>query len=74
MDYLKGNFPKETIDVYRNRIPSLLSTPGGRTWWANRKVWFGQGFREEVDGLLASPPSASLKASVTREPGEAGPQ
>ena len=54
-DYRDGAFPEEFLEVHRNTIPAFLSTPGGASWWNERKVWFSSRFRREVEKLVANP-------------------
>ena len=63
-DYDLGTFPEETMLVYRNRLPSILATPGGKAWWPERKAWFSASFCAKVEELLASPPEAAKDATV----------
>lgn len=66
-DYHLGGFPEETIMVYRNRLPSILNTPGGKVWWQERQAWFSERFCTEVGELLANPPERSKDASLKIE-------
>jgi hypothetical protein len=58
-DYRDGCYPEEFLEVHRNTIPAFLSTPGGASFWNERKVWFSKSFRQEVDQLLANPGAES---------------
>ena len=69
-DYRQKNFPEDLIFAYRTRIAAVLGAPGGRVWWSNRRVWFSQHFREEVDERLAKPPNGAIDASMLNSPSE----
>ena len=61
-DYQQKSFPESLILEYKNRIPGVLDTPGGRAWWEKRQVWFSKEFRKDVDELLANPPEEMKNA------------
>ena len=52
-DARAGFFDAGHLLSWENSIPGFLSSPGGRDWWKERKVWFSHEFRDEVDRLLA---------------------
>jgi len=63
-DYHQQDFPKDYLATYRNRIPGVLNSPGGILWWQQRKAWFSQSFRDDVEELLANPPPEAVDAGV----------
>ena len=67
-DYRDGRYPEEFLETYRNTVPAFLSTPGGTSFWNERKVWFSNSFRQEVDQLLANPGAKSKFAGPDLRP------
>jgi len=53
LDQREGDLVKGQFTTYKNAVPGYLITPGGRQWWVERKVWFSEDFRNEVDELCA---------------------
>ncbi|MGI9326351.1 MAG: hypothetical protein ACR2PZ_14105 [Pseudomonadales bacterium] len=53
-DFRKGLYPDESIAPWANSVQGFLSSTGGTAWWEERKFWFSQEFRLDVDRLLAS--------------------
>jgi hypothetical protein len=51
----RGIFPKETFEATGGALlKTLLTTPGGATWWQNAKgTGFPPGFVADVDTILA---------------------
>ena len=64
-DFHAGFYPAENLVPYENSLPGFLCTPGGAEWWDQRKFWFTNQFREDVERLLANNPN---------EAGFAGPR
>ena len=64
LDHAQGNYPDDLIYVHRTRVPAVINTPGGLVWWARRKAWYSQNFRDIVADLLANPPEESELASI----------
>jgi hypothetical protein len=64
-DYRDGTYPEEFLEVHRNTIPGILCTPGGASWWNERKVWFSTSFRQEVEKLVANPPAEAKFAGAS---------
>ena len=61
-DYRDGTYPYDSLIPYINAIAGWLGTPGGSTWWNERKIWFSVSFRKEVETILSNP-SAEAKAA-----------
>ena len=53
-DFRVGLYPDDSIAPWANSVQGFLSTTGGTAWWEERKFWFSQEFRLDVDRLLAS--------------------
>jgi hypothetical protein len=54
-DYRDGNYPSEFMHSHTNNVPAFLNTPGGTSWWNERKVWFSEVFQQEVENLRNKP-------------------
>ena len=67
-DHREGNFPLESMRAYTNSVPAFLNTPGGTSWWNERKVWFSDIFRQDVEGLLKNPGAEVSYAGVIEMP------
>lgn len=44
-DNRDGKYPEEFMSVHRNTVPAFLNTPGGSSWWSERRVWFSKEFQ-----------------------------
>lgn len=53
-DFRVGLYPDDSIAPWANSVQGFLSSTGGTAWWEERKFWFSQEFRLDVDRLLAS--------------------
>ena len=51
-DFRDGLYPADQLVPFENAIQGFLSTPGGSSWWSERKYWCGPIFRGEVEKLL----------------------
>ncbi|MEH6636154.1 MAG: hypothetical protein V7700_11570 [Halioglobus sp.] len=54
-DHRVGNYPVEFMNSHTNNVPAFLNTPGGTSFWNERKVWFSEAFQEEVENLRQNP-------------------
>jgi hypothetical protein len=63
-DNRAGNFPAEFMHSHNNNVPAFLNTPGGTSWWNDRKVWFSKAFQQEVEKLMSSPSPDAQFAGV----------
>ncbi|MFT4938565.1 MAG: hypothetical protein ACI88A_001593 [Paraglaciecola sp.] len=61
-DHRTGLFPSDQIQAIENGVVGWLTSPGGIEWWAEREVWFGRLFRNEVNTLLQIHSDEGLKA------------
>jgi hypothetical protein len=53
-DYRDGYYPADKLEPFENAVAGFLTTPGGSVWWRERQYWFGPGFRDEVERILAA--------------------
>jgi len=65
-DYRDGNYPAESMNSHTNNVPAFLNTPGGTSFWNERKVWFSEVFQQEVENLRSNPSADSKFAGVRR--------
>lgn len=63
-DYRDGNYPSDFMHSHTNNVPAFLNTPGGTSWWNDRKVWFSETFQQEVEDLRSNPASGAKFAGV----------
>ena len=54
-DNREGNYPAELMHSHIQNVPAFLNTPGGTSWWNERKVWFSEVFQQEVENLRSNP-------------------
>jgi hypothetical protein len=54
-DHRSGDYPTEMMYSHNNSVPAFLNTPGGTSWWNDRKVWFSEAFRKDVENLMSNP-------------------
>ncbi len=47
-----GFYPAEFVLPVRPSIKTILSSPGGSRWWAERRSWLSDYFQAEVDQIL----------------------
>ena len=63
-DHRDGNYPAEFMNSHTNNVPAFLNTPGGTSWWNDRKVWFSEAFQQEVEKLMSNPSPDSKFAGI----------
>ena len=63
-DFESDRFPEDSMIIFRNNVPGVVGSDGGRRWWRERQVWFSKSFRDNVDRLLANPNEESVGAGV----------
>lgn len=63
-DYRDGNYPSDFMHSHTNSVPAFLNTPGGTSWWNDRKVWFSETFQQEVENLRSNPAVGANYAGV----------
>ena len=68
-DHALGNYPDESLNVFRNAVPNVLTAPGGRKWWDERQMWFSGSFRKIVNELINRPPEESGSTGVFSQEG-----
>ena len=56
-DNREGNYPAELMHSHIQNVPAFLNTPGGTSWWNERKVWFSEVFQQDVENLRSNPSS-----------------
>jgi len=54
-DYRDGKYPAESMNSHTHNVPAFLNSPGGSSWWNERKVWFSEAFQQEVENLRSNP-------------------
>ena len=63
-DRRDGNYPEEFMNSHTNSVPAFLNTPGGTSWWNDRKVWFGETFQREIEHIRSNPSPGSIFAGA----------
>ena len=63
-DRRDGNYPEEFMNSHNNSVPAFLNTPGGTSWWNDRKVWFGETFQQEIENIRSNPSPGSIFAGA----------
>lgn len=53
-DFHAGFYPEESLTPWANSVQGFLGSVGGAAWWNERKFWFSQQFRLDVDAVLSS--------------------
>lgn len=53
-DFRAGYYPEESLTPWANSVKGFLGSNGGAAWWKERKFWFSQEFRSDVDAVLSS--------------------
>ncbi len=51
-DEREGLLEYEYKEPYMNVLRAVLSLPGGRDYWEDRRVWFSRSFQAEIDALI----------------------
>ena len=71
-DYRAGFYPQESLTPWANSVQGFLSSEGGSAWWKERKFWFSQEFRSDVDSLLSTKnPEADFAGQSPRSESDA---
>ena len=63
-DHRDGNYPAESMNSHTNNVPAFLITPGGTSFWNERKVWFSEFFQQEVEKLMSNPSPGAEFAGI----------
>jgi hypothetical protein len=54
-DLRAGILEAEYAVPYQDYVCQVLSCPGGKQWWSERRSWFSASFQREIDDLIANP-------------------
>ena len=50
---LEGTIDPEVHEGFRQQITSIMQLPGNQRYWSMRRSWFGSGFSDVVDNMIA---------------------
>ena len=62
--YRDGFYPAEFVLPIRPSIKTILSSPGGTRWWAERRAWLSDSFQAQVDQILVDDSIAGGRSGV----------